>query len=340
MRTIRPNQLASFRATLKQAFDSPSKKLLTRTLTTPGGAIRNAEVIWRPDIGLWAYFSPNAYDRKRWLGWYGLDPGLPDQTIRPAVEINLDIKPAYKQVSGRALVDPLTGDFFLGHRGGLGGGRGGQMTVADFATHIRGFARDSIQLGETREEEVFALGNLGNPDFLRRLRAYVAECERLRAWAKAGRHMQPPTNKIDQGFRPECDQDGYQQRRPAEVRAIRRRHGRVVNALKAELGAKATNSSFMKMRPDLYINDAAGAMQVLFEVKASSDTQSWFTALGQLLVYGAGQRKPPRRILVCPAPLQEPAFQLALKQLGVRLVTFDDTRREDIQFYGLAAALE
>jgi len=160
------------------------------------------------------------------------------------------------------------------------------------------------------------------------------------AWAKAGRHMQPPTNKIDQGFRPECDQDGYQQRRPAEVRAIRRRHGRVVNALKAELGAKATNSSFMKMRPDLYINDAAGAMQVLFEVKASSDTQSWFTALGQLLVYGAGQRKPPRRILVCPAPLQEPAFQLALKQLGVRLVTFDDTRREDIQFYGLAAALE
>ena len=35
-------------------------------------------------------------------------------------------------------------------------------------------------------------------------------------------------------------------------------------------------------------------METLFEVKASSDGHSWFTALGRLLVYGAEQVPPPK----------------------------------------------
>lgn len=342
MRTISPSRLAAFRRTLRQAFESPSTQLLTRTLTTPGGSIKDAKILWRRDIGLWGHFRREPHDNRRWLCWYGLDPGLEGRPQRPAVEINLDRDPAYKPVSGRALMDPETGAFFLGHRGGLGGGRGGQMTIEAFRLQIRGFARDLIQLGADREEEVFVIGAPGEPDFLVQLQAYVAECQRLRALAREGRSAPglAGPHAAAGGFRPECDQDGFLLRRPAELRAIKRRHGRVVNALQAQLGARAINSSHARMRPDLYIRGASGAMATLFEVKASSDTQSWFTALGQLVVYGADQPKPPRRILVCPAPLRDPAFAMALKALEVRLVTFEEGATGSIVFNGLEAAMK
>lgn len=340
MRTITAGKLRAFRTELRSVFDAPSTQRLRRTLTTPGGAIPNAEILWRPDIGLWAYFRRQPYDDRRWLCWYGLDPGEEGRSLRPAIEINLHFDPAAKQVSGRALTDPLTGDFWLGHRGGLGGGRGGQMKIDDFARQIRGFARDVIQLGEDREEEVFVIGRLAAPDFLEQLHADVSECERLRELARAGKSANSPVGGVDGDFRPECDQDGFQQRSAAEVRMIRRRHGRIVNALKVELGARAINRSFARMRPDLYFAGPSETMTTLFEVKASSDTQSWFTALGQLVVYGAGQPKPPRRVLVCPTPLRDPAFGMALKALGVRLVTFKEDKKGGFAFEGLAAALK
>jgi len=71
-----------------------------------------------------------------------------------------------------------------------------------------------------------------------------------------------------------------------------------------------------------------------FEVKASSDPQSWFTALGQLVVYGAHQSPPPRRLLVVPAPLKNSAFPKALKELSVTLITYD-AEADPIEFFGL-----
>jgi len=97
----------------------------------------------------------------------------------------------------------------------------------------------------------------------------------------------PPPKAGKGGFTAEHDQDGFVTPDPAEIRRIRRLHGRVVNALKGKLGAKASNDSHISMRPDLYIQRADKTLGVLFEVKAVSSTQSWFTALGQLVVYGA-----------------------------------------------------
>jgi hypothetical protein len=198
-------------------------------------------------------------------------------------------------------------------------------------------------LDKQREEWVFVLGSPGARDFLERLWSFVLECERLRVLARSGRTAGQPARggggKRPAGFTPEHDIDGTGSGRPADPITIRRLHGRIVNALQKKLGSKAINETRFDMRPDLYIRSRDGLIETLFEVKASSDTQSWFTALGQLVVYAAPQKPPPKRVLVCPAPRNDPSFTEALTLLGVEVVTFKLEDNGTISFAGLEDAL-
>ncbi|WP_146208029.1 hypothetical protein [Azospirillum sp. TSH64] len=269
-----------------------------------------------------------------------------NETLYPSIEINLPLDPGYRQVAGRTLVDD-DGQLFLGHKGGLGGGRGGQMSIREFAELIKGFVREPILLPDDREERVFVIGDLDADDFQCRLLDYVRECERLRAFAKSRAADDPDETSVDDGesqqeagkdsgFTPELDIDGTGSGGPTDRRSIRRLHGKVVNALQRELGSEAVNCMKFDMRPDLYLRGPGNKMEVLFEVKASSNTQSWFTALGQLVVYGAMQSPPPRRVLVCPAPLKNSNFRKALEHLNITLVTFE-VKRSSVVFHGLDA---
>jgi hypothetical protein len=216
------------------------------------------------------------------------------------------------------------------------------MTMAEFASSIRGFVHENVVLPDERREPVFVIGALEATDFLSRLRAFVLECERLRQIARGSRKAANPAQSMarnrgnSQGFSPEADIDGTGSGYPPDPRVIRRLHGRVVNALYAALGKMPTNEPWSDMRPDLYLSGPDGRIKTLFEVKASSDTQSWFTALGQLVVYGAAQIPAPQRVLVCPAVRKDPNFQKALAQLEVHLVTFEETK-DGVLFTGLSS---
>lgn len=343
LQTIPAAGLTAFRAALMGVFATPGSERHVRTLTTPGGVIRRAELLWHPDPGLWAYFHPTEAGANRWLCWYGLTLGAENRPLAPSIEINLAFQPDNKQAAGRALTGGAAAGFFLGHKGGLGGGRGGQMAGADFDRHIRGFVREPIQLGAAREESVFVIGNLEAPDFLRRLHSYVSECERLRSLARrlnAGEAAPPPpAPPFSGGFSPEFDVNGTGGGGPATAYEIDRVHARVVNALQKLLGGKAVNATRSEMRPDLYIVGPDGQMQTLFEVKGCSSYQSWFTAIGQLLVYGAGEAKAPSRVLVCPSEIQSPNFKATLAALGIKVVTFNEQPGEPVRFTGLDAAL-
>jgi hypothetical protein len=344
LRTISASQLTEFRTTLRQAFEMPGHEVHVRTLTTPGGPIPRARLLWQPNLGMWGYFHPRTSENdNRWLCWYGLHLGEPSHALTPAIEINLAVVPDNKHAAGRALSAGPDAGYFLGHKGGLGGGRGGQMSHAIFDQQIRGFAREPVQLGISREENVFVIGALSSPQLLLRLKTYVSECVRLRAIARQshGAAQAPADAPIaGQGeFSPEHDVNGTGGGGPATPYEINRVHGRVLNALQAKLGAAAVNSTRSNMRPDLYILGANGEMEILFEVKGCTSFQSWFTAIGQLVVYGAGEAKPPMRVLVCPTPIQTPNFSRALKLLSISLVTFAERPNTPVTFEGLDAVL-
>ncbi|GEM_PF-1822294 len=343
LQTISAGKLPAFRRALSTVIEGQASERLKRTLTTPGGGIRDAQILWRPDLGLWAYFSSDPYQNKRWLCWFGLADGpSPPPVLHPAVEINLHVDPKSRTVRGRALEDRTTGGFFLGHRGGLGGGRGGELSIDDFRRAIRGISPEGVSVGDgLAEEEVFIVEDLSSRQAPWRLRGYVVECARLRTLAREGGLDAPPAEEgadPSVGFRPEYDEDGFRIRSARENLEIRRVHGRVVNALYSALPKGAYSSVRSRLKPDLYYLDRNRDMSVLFEVKAASDSQSWFTALGQLVVYGAGQTKPPVRVLVCPDRPASPLFRNAMTLLGVRLFTFEE-RDGGIKFPEMAAII-
>jgi hypothetical protein len=240
--------------------------------------------------------------------------------------------------AGRVLLDE-DGHLYLGHRGGLGGGRGGQMSVEEFSREIRGFVREEFEApGRSRPEKAFVIAAASASDLIPRLHAYVSECARIREEKRNAANVSPNPDVQDgvsKGFTDEYGEDGTGA--GTGERDIIRLHARVVNAL-AKLVPGAANSSWDDMRPDLYVA-RVGAMTTLFEVKASSDTQSWFTAIGQLVVYSGSKSPPPQRIFVCPADRKHPAFRKALESLNIRLVTFEVGARGVIRFDGLERAL-
>jgi hypothetical protein len=127
-------------------------------------------------VGLWGYFSPKPRVRNsRWFCWFGTELGSSEKAVTPSVEINLTLDPTRRAAGGRSLVGD-DGQFYLGHKGLLGGGRGGQLSMTDFAAGIRGFVREPILLDKQREEWVFVLGSPGARDFLERLWSFVLEC--------------------------------------------------------------------------------------------------------------------------------------------------------------------
>ncbi len=334
------NRVKNLRHDLKSLFAPQVVEVLRRRLSTPGGPIPDASLMWRKDVGLWAYFHPEPFKGRRWPCWYGTDPGKTGKTLGPSIEINLPLDPNDRVTAGRSLVDEDR-RLYLAHKGGLGGGRDGHMKMAEFAQRIRGFVPEPVLHADEREEHVFVIGALDEGDFLWRLASYVRECERLRAWAKKSVGWRTSGEDVGNRDMPRFSEEngstGTGTGRPYDEIVIRRLHGRVVNALHKkllELGVNTTNATKYAMRPDLYVPEGDGRMSVLFEVKASSDPQSWFTALGQLVVYGAHQSPPPRRLLVVPAPLKNSAFPKALKELSVTLITYD-AEADPIEFFGL-----
>lgn len=345
------DQVRLVRDELRNLFLDGKAAALPRRLTFPGpdGPL-DGTIYWRADLGLWGYFSPapvgTGKETPRWLCWFGVDPGAEGAALTPNVEINLPVVPGYRAVFGRSLIDD-EGRLFLAHKGGLGGGQGGQVKLKDFHARIRGFAPEPVLHADEREELVLVIGAIGSSTFLDRLHDFVEECRRLREDARK-RHKRAADDSADEnldstdddegGFTPENGTAGTGERRTGQFE-INRLHGHVVNALEKALktlGCKGINKRKGALRPDLYLCDPSGKMKTLFEVKVSSDTQSWFTALGQLLVYGA--RDKPRRILVAPAPLQNSDFEIAMRQHNVALVTFREQAGKRITFFGLEEA--
>ncbi|NYZ16120.1 hypothetical protein HL658_26570 [Azospirillum sp. RWY-5-1] len=328
LQLVEHNQVGYVRDALRAIFERKGKKLGERRLTTPGGAFDADLVCWPKNggsgEGLWAYFLEKAWSGNRLPCGFGSFEGEDFSNLTPSVEMNFSFDPENRRVSTRALRDDA-GNFYIGHRGGLGGGRA-SVSSDDFSELIRGFVREKIIRSDQKEEHVFIIGAITSQSFLPRLFSYVKECERIRTLAKNGKIPEDRFFNIrklsgaDNVFNRQNGSNGIGV--SSGTYDINRLHGRVVNALADALGAAPKNSMHDEMRPDLYIMDKYNKMKVLFEVKVSSDTQSWFTALGQLVVYGAGQTPRPKRILVCPANREDPNFKRAIEELSVSVVTF------------------
>ena len=307
-----------------ESYFSDRSEVIARSLSTPGPfkTIRGAKLHWLDEEGLWAYFNEI---EDRYHCWFGTNPGENGETLSPAIEINIP-EDGYDGNFYGALVKDDNERLFLAHKGGLGGGNRA-VKIENFATLVRGFMREPVLLpDEKTATKTFVLGEIGVGNFAARLKKYVAEAERIRL-------LRTDEPRYLRGL--EASGEWQVIADIKQLRKIRKRHGLVVNrlaSLLSENNIKVNNKLIEGLGPDLYVLDSdTGDLRALFEVKVECTTQPIMTAIGQLLVYGAG-RNPQRRILVAPAIPENPQFQLALEEHGISHLAYSFLDKKTIKF--------
>lgn len=278
-----------------------------RDLVWPGPIekITDARLRYRPKVQLWSYIRPSD-DAPRWQCSYGVELAT-GRTQVPAIEINFDQRQIDRYLTGRILVDEVN-NIYLAHKGELKGGRTGVVSAQAFEQLIKGFSKQEAVWPGGSIERLFVIGAIGASDFVRRLRAFVGEAQRLRAIARAGRLSDepPPEPTYKRG-----SAGKGKGRRNAEYE-IDRWHELVVDALHHELkkrGLTTFTSEHNDMKPDLYSLKKDRKLRHLFEVKTIQKTSALYAAIGQLVVYGAAQDRPPKRFLVVENSVEDLNFQ-------------------------------
>jgi hypothetical protein len=121
-----------------------------------------------------------------------------------------------------------------------------------------------------------------------------------------------------------------------------RGHGRIVNALQDQL--RGLGGFHTTVGIDLAVTiDTPKRVHHVFEVKTSSDTQSIYTAIGQLVFNGAVLRKSEKRskiirYLVLPGDHKASLRQQLCRDLGFQVITYKLGVGKNVEFSGLKLA--
>lgn len=104
-------------------------------------------------------------------------------------------------------------------------------------------------------------------------------------------------------------------------------HGYIVDQLKVFVERNFESSIvFNTQKIDLAI-ELKGKITTLFEVKTSTDTQSIYTAVGQLFMHSVGIPNV-RKIIVLPAPMENETTTNCLAELGIQVILFSIDRHQ------------
>jgi hypothetical protein len=333
---------------LRNAFARGATKEV-KTLSTPGGRISNADILFRKDLDLWAHFAARADARGVLLCWFGV--GQP--SWQPSIEINIPVRRTlhcYGQ-----LVRDSDGEVCLAHKGGLGGGK---YTVAPgpFGDLIAGFEREIVResvRGNTRNRSYFVLGRISNPlRLLPELSQFVHQAQAIRQLRRNTTEFNSSLKRLGGQSRNGKAQGGseytdektgkaaYALHREVQFERI---HGVVQKALARELRQRKFDIGNRRqahgLGPDLYVRDSKNRMKHLFEIKVGQDSQSTFTALGQLLVYSAGEKASLIKTLVTRGLPKSEQFRKALTKQKIRVLFYNIDDQSDLEFIDLDDAL-
>ncbi len=179
-----PRELAQAVSNLSAQLREGSE-LVRRTVTFPGthGPIKDAEIIWRKNEKFWAFFRdlPTRY----WCA-FGTKMGLPSEALNISVEINPPRCGVNRFVYGQIVRDEAA-HYHLAHKGGLGGGRGGTVTIEDFWQLFRNPERQFVTWKEDgRQAKIHIIGKIGSPKLPHKLGHFIHEADRIRQLARSG----------------------------------------------------------------------------------------------------------------------------------------------------------
>ena len=178
--------LRSAQQALAAAF-APGATEIERYVNFPGPdpGYPDAKLSWHRRLNVWGFFPDEPRRGKsgnqvRFCSFFGTSV---DQTlIAPIVEINLG---SHRHPAGRAFIDQF-GKLYIGHRGGLGGGRT-SMAREPFRAEAekKGFQVREIVRSDRSIEPVILIARVESPGLPEDIARFVHFCEDLRQQVKA-----------------------------------------------------------------------------------------------------------------------------------------------------------
>lgn len=285
------------------------------------GDNRTELVYYDDTIGLWFASSEDIESLNRYWNPLGTQTVSTHMCLNIKVEMNFSFE-LDRRVAGIFLEDE-DGKIFIGHRGKIGGGRHGIGKNA-FMQYYKG-SKGYVIDGNT-ETEVLIISALTSPRLAENIKAFADSVEIFK------KNVTNPHE--DEGFNSEPEK-----RNPytvAETIDSEMLHGSVVNALYTkfnQLGITVENTRYI----DLMLISKKKKVTHLFEIKSKSDSQSTYTAIGQLKFYAQKLNADAKQIIVVPKTISEDSKNI-LNELGIQVVTFAEEGKQ-IKFFGLEKSI-
>jgi hypothetical protein len=328
---IDPAQITALNTKLANIMRKRFPHTEPRELTYPSGH-HTGDVHFEHDSGQGVRgWSPNSNAPDRHVNFLLFGTPSASDWLELAVQLNFP-KEQYKRSFAGAFVRDVSGEIFIAHRGKLTKGRAGlqkSLVLAQFSSCVN--AQDGDQTNR-----VILIAGLDEPDMIDKLFAFAQEAREVatRIAALSAEADSSITNAGGMGDTVERDSitalsayfdefSGECSLTPPTTPGRRVvEHGAIVAALAKALGG-GTNlqknqaidlAAIHKSRTDLY------------EVKTSADTQSVYTAVGQLLIHGEGIKallgQPVRRFLVLPEMPRQDFLKPIAEALVGEIITY------------------
>ena len=272
---------------------------------------------------LWVAFGESKSSGKtRYLNLFGVyEPDLSQQIS--IVEINIPIDDNRRNVAGFFAEDKETGDIFLMHDGGVGGGRAGIGKSAFLACSKHKLIEIAEDNGKIRIG--IAVGRLQDRDLSGRILAFVESVQSFKEQVANGVLKTPEFKRQVEDF------DSYSKEFSGKKQGIRDRrfeyityHGDIVQKLYDERharllqGEEVSNSKLI----DLFVKKD-GVISEVYEMKTGNDRQMLYTAIGQVLTHGNLSDSSCKRFIVLPESMSVPDdIMCAIKRMNISLIQF------------------
>lgn len=271
-------------------------------------------------VGIW--FAHEQLERRHWCA-YGTLPLPKTESLTITVEINPPNEGVDRRVAGVLAADS-DGAVFLCHTGKLGGGKQGVGQESFLAW----YKQDLVPVidPDGRSSQVLTVAQIGSPRLVEQIAVFVTEVSNF----KAGRPSPGPSSKKRSFAGNEDEFEGDKQVGARGAYTACCDHGIVRNRL-ADLIEATGHAVSRDLQRDLLVGKPT-APDIEFEIKTLPDSQSVYTAVGQLFVHNT-TLPVKQHVAVLPEGVTT-STQTALTSLNIDLVTYEWSD-EHIRFMGL-----
>jgi hypothetical protein len=283
------------KAEIKSLRDQLIKKLseiedvkITIKYSSKGGVGNPVRASYSEKYDFWWYF-----DGKEDQYWnpFGLGRPRDNQSITGRCQINMPHEGLKRKVAG-AFAKDEAGNIYLLHNGTVGGGIPG-INKFNFLKWFPGKLHTVNFEGLT--DEYFIVAEFSAKNFHDQILFFVQQVYRFKDDFKSAEVSQTIDPKSDQWL--DYGESLFRNPFTLPERELTRsaNHAIITNALLTEL-RKLGYKALRNRKIDTFIVGRAGKLSHLFEVKSTLTTQSFYTAIGQLVIYGLNHEA--KRIIV------------------------------------------